>query len=110
MPHRARKFSERWPRPKPPPTESRLAANRFYAGTRWRNLRREILRDAYKCIECDRSGILEPATEVDHIQPLSRGGAPYDPANLQALCTPCHSRKTRAENVNRDARTRPQAA
>ena len=35
--------------------------------------------------------------EVDHIVPLSRGGAEQDPANLQHLCVPCHAAKTRRE-------------
>lgn len=41
-------------------------------------------------------GIVTPATDVDHVTPLRRGGT-NDPANLQALCHPCHSRKTCAE-------------
>ena len=41
------------------------------------------------CEECGK-----PATDVDHIVPRSRGGAPFDPANLQSLCASCHSAKT----------------
>jgi hypothetical protein len=36
------------------------------------------------------------ATEVDHIQPLSRGGG-HEWENLQALCKSCHSKKTARE-------------
>ena len=36
--------------------------------------------------------------ECDHIQPLQRGGDPYDLGNLQALCKTCHISKTRREN------------
>jgi 5-methylcytosine-specific restriction enzyme A len=43
-------------------------------------------------------GRFEPATEVDHIVPLvERLDLAYDEANLQALCTACHSRKSAAE-------------
>lgn len=34
------------------------------------------------------------ATAVDHIVPISRGGARLDPANLQSACWACHSWKT----------------
>ena len=36
--------------------------------------------------------------EVDHVRPLDKGGDPWDPANLQALCRGCHIQKTAAEN------------
>ncbi|MFI0470478.1 HNH endonuclease [Saccharopolyspora sp. 5N102] len=47
-----------------------------------------------------------PAEQVDHILPLSRGGAMLDYANAQSLCTGCHDRKTRAENVRRQRKLR----
>jgi 5-methylcytosine-specific restriction endonuclease McrA len=31
------------------------------------------------------------ATQVDHIVPISEGGAMYDPANLRAACAPCNN-------------------
>ena len=48
------------------------------------------------CHVCETVGLVEPATEVDHIIPKKRGGTDvWD--NLQGLCRPCHSRKTRSE-------------
>ena len=41
-------------------------------------------------------GTTRVATEVDHIQPLSRGGG-HEWDNLQALCKSCHSKKTARE-------------
>jgi 5-methylcytosine-specific restriction endonuclease McrA len=39
--------------------------------------------------------------EVDHIVPVSEGGHPFDPANLQTLCEECHRDKTARENSKR---------
>jgi len=39
--------------------------------------------------------------EVDHIQPIADGGHPFDPGNLQTLCSECHKQKTAEENSNR---------
>ncbi len=39
--------------------------------------------------------------EVDHILPLSAGGSNLM-GNVQTLCQPCHTIKTRAENRVRD--------
>lgn len=38
-----------------------------------------------------------PATEADHITPVSRGGNNNPNTNGQGLCKPCHDAKTRAE-------------
>ncbi|MEP0826251.1 MAG: HNH endonuclease, partial [Nitrososphaera sp.] len=34
---------------------------------------------------------------VDHVIPISRGGAVMDEDNMQLLCFSCHRRKTRRE-------------
>ncbi len=62
---------------------------------RWQVLRQQILeRDEWKCRHCgDRRRL-----EIDHIKPVRL--APelaFEPSNLQALCGPCHTRKTRIE-------------
>lgn len=62
-------------------------------------LRTEQLRREPNCRTCGAT-----ATECDHIRPISDGGAIYDPANLQSLCTACHDSKTRAENAARNKR------
>jgi 5-methylcytosine-specific restriction endonuclease McrA len=43
----------------------------------------------------DDPGRIAPAVMVDHIQPLSAGGARLDVGNLQSLCARCHALKTR---------------
>jgi 5-methylcytosine-specific restriction protein A len=56
-----------------------------------------LARDPF-CVVCQAAGLLEVATDVDHIEPHHG-----DPArfwcleNLQSLCHRCHSRKTAAE-------------
>lgn len=60
---------------------------------RWRSLRAAFLRAHPLCALCSRP---TPATEVDHIVAIRDGGAPWSWDNLQALCKPCHSRKTGA--------------
>jgi 5-methylcytosine-specific restriction endonuclease McrA len=60
---------------------------------RWQTVRHAVLeRDGWKCVEC--GGRLE----VDHIKPVrSNPELSFDPGNCQALCGPCHTRKTRIE-------------
>lgn len=66
---------------------------------RWTRVRRAVLdRDGWRCRRCGRAGRME----VDHVIPLDRGGAPWDPANLQTLCRSCHIRKTANENERPD--------
>ncbi len=73
-------------------------AHRSLDRRRWAYLRRLVLqRDGYRCQQCGKAGRLE----VDHVVPLDRGGDPYDPANLQALCRGCHVGKTARENRTR---------
>ena len=63
----------------------------------WIKLRRRYIRANPLCVLCDSEGKVEPATVIDHIQPLQHEGALLDVANLQALCTACHSEKSRLE-------------
>ena len=65
---------------------------------RWSRIRGEILDlNNWRCTTC--GGY---AHHVDHIVPLHRGGAEYDPDNLQTLCRTCHAEKTRSENSSPD--------
>ena len=59
-------------------------------GKAWRTLRAAVLREHPLCVLC-RTAV---ASEVDHI-----GDDPTDNRReaLQALCKPCHSRKTNAD-------------
>ena len=64
---------------------------------------RALHRGRHRCAGCgvvDKTG---KSLEVDHILPLELGGDHSD-VNLQVLCKPCHSVKTRAEADRRHGR------
>jgi 5-methylcytosine-specific restriction endonuclease McrA len=73
----------------------RETTNGVYKRKKWEIIRRFVLRRDPICKVCDRA----LSTEVDHVIPLAQGGDPYDPARLQGICSPCHWRKTGAENA-----------
>lgn len=75
------------------------ARNRFYQRAVWKKARTLHLNDEPLCRSCRKQGRLVKATTVDHIIPISQGGAELDDMNLQSLCTPCHSRKTLTETL-----------
>lgn len=59
----------------------------------WRKLRLLVLeRDGHICYRCRQP----TATEVDHVVPSSKGGSD-EPANLAAICAPCHRTKSARE-------------
>lgn len=86
-----------------PPGEERPSAARRGYGRAWRAIRAAFLRDHPLCA-CG-----APATEADHIVSLRRGGS-NSRANLQALCKPCHTRKTVAVDQARGLKNRSKAA
>ena len=88
-------------------------ANWPYNTGTWKRLRLAILRQEPTCRECRRAGQTTLAHDVDHITPLSQGGAPFSPGNLQPLCRACHNAKINREeggafNPPRDRRVDPQ--
>lgn len=64
-----------------------------YHTARWRRLREQVLRDEPLCRYCARKGIHVPATTVDHIVPVARGGGFWDRNNLCGACLSCNSSK-----------------
>ena len=87
--------------------------SQFHNTTRWHNLARWIKdRDSRRCKKCGKSGRLE----ADHVIPVNqltdeqrRGGAEYDPANIQALCRNCHFEKTHKERQSALRSLKPKA-
>ena len=66
---------------------------------RWQQARDRFLKTHPLCVRCQAAGKLTPATVVDHIVP-HRGDQVlfWDQNNWQALCKPCHDRKTMTED------------
>lgn len=82
-------------------------------GYRWQQAREGFLRKHPLCAQCERQGVVEAASVVDHIV-AHRGDMElfWDRANWQSLCGPCHnSWKQRLEKSGRepgcDARGKP---
>lgn len=71
-------------------------SKRVTRGKRWHTLRMAVLeRDGFRCRKCGARGC---RLEIDHIKPVrTHPKLAYEPDNLQALCTRCHTRKTRIE-------------
>ena len=77
-------------------------------GAEWDKLRLEVLRrdnGLCQCSHCKAAGLITIASEVDHIVSRARAkqlgwskARTEDPANLQAINTECHKRKTIEEN------------
>jgi 5-methylcytosine-specific restriction protein A len=70
----------------------------FYASMQWRHTRSAFLVRNPVCVNCDSRDRVTVASVVDHVEPIKSGGPRFDWANLQALCVPCHNRKTRLES------------
>lgn len=71
--------------------DRRPGASRRGYDRHWRGLRVWFL---HRHPLCQWPGCRMPASNVDHIVPLSKGGAKSDPDNLQSLCHKHHSIKS----------------
>ena len=57
----------------------------------WRRLRAQVLAEQPLCPECEARGVIEPATQVHHVNDNAMDNSR---SNLVGLCAPCHSRHT----------------
>jgi 5-methylcytosine-specific restriction endonuclease McrA len=74
-----------------------------YTTQRWQRIRRQKLQQNPLCEVCLKHQRIEPAIAVDHIIAISEGGDAYPALDrLMSLCTSCHNRKTRGEQLGRD--------
>ena len=69
-------------------------------GSKWTKARRQYLMQHPLCVECQRDGVVEAATVVDHIEP-HRGDYMkfWNRANWQGLCKRHHDSKTATEDA-----------
>jgi len=107
----ARGYCEDHQRKTVPRNQVRKNPWRFMYNRRWEKARRLYLIEHPTCVECAKHNRITPATEVDHIVPHK--GDPvifWNTDNWQALCKPCHSRKTASDDGgfrNHSNRSRP---
>jgi 5-methylcytosine-specific restriction protein A len=73
----------------------------YYDSPEHRAWSREVIRrSGGMCVAC---GALDKRLVADHRVEIRDGGARTDPANGQALCWPCHGRKTAEARARRHA-------
>lgn len=78
------------------------AESRGY-NSKWRKLSQQYLRKHPLCVRCLASGRYTKATVTDHIiSHRNRAALMWDESNFQALCKPCHDKKTWTEDKNRE--------
>lgn len=74
--------------------ERKNSASRGY-DYRWQCFRASYLKSHPLCVLCEAMGIVEPATEVHHIEDFKADyELKYKKSNLMGLCKPCHSKET----------------
>jgi len=69
-------------------------------GYKWKKARDGFLKHNPLCVQCLREGLTVAAGVVDHIVP-HKGDMNlfWDRSNWQALCAPCHNRKSAMEGA-----------
>lgn len=82
---------------------SRPTANARGYTYRWQRYRLTFLAANPLCVHCSTTTTPVPATDVDHIRPVTSATDPafWVSANHQALCHDCHSTKTATEDRTR---------
>jgi 5-methylcytosine-specific restriction protein A len=65
----------------------------------WEDVRATVLREEPFCRFCLAAGRHTAAEHVDHIKPLSQGGARLERSNLRPLCASCHGRRTAIDSL-----------
>ena len=74
------------------------AGKEVYNKANWKSLRSAVLQEEPLCQACLYRGRVEPASQVDHIVPISvEPELSWSIENLWGLCASCHSRKTLME-------------
>ena len=70
---------------------------RFYDTANWKHIQKAQLAREPACQGCEQA----PAMCVDHVKPITAGGAKRERSNLQSLCRACHDSKS---GCDRDGR------
>lgn len=89
--------SQYLPKVKKEKSENKPTKNdKTYHNVRWRRYSILFRKKNPFCAHCGRY-----ADHVDHIVPLSQGGAMWDEKNHQSLCIKCHGKKTAKDNYKK---------
>ena len=77
--------------------DNKIAASKIYNSKQWKYLRNSYLSEHPLCEDCLQEGIIKPAAEVHHIQPILTATTPgdmealaFNPSNLRSLCVYHH--------------------
>ena len=73
-------------------------AKKARSSYKYRMFRKRMRNQEPLCRICKTKGIIKAGKELDHIVPLSKGGALMSENNVQHLCKECHDEKSDAEN------------
>jgi 5-methylcytosine-specific restriction enzyme A len=84
----------KWRGEKPAQAGRKEEADGFYQSAAWKKVRRVYIKNNPLCASCY---LPTPASVVDHITPIRLGGDKLNFSNLQALCVPCHAKKSGSE-------------
>lgn len=98
----SRSATKRTPlRGRPKPDVNPYNNEKRYTHSAYRKRRAVFLNANPLCVHCSEKGLIEPATVLDHIQPVEQGGSFYDTDNWQSLCVTCHARKSNKDKVSK---------
>jgi 5-methylcytosine-specific restriction protein A len=67
-----------------------VAWSDLYSSARWQRIRRHQLREHPLCKYCAETGIVEPATICDHVEPHQGDRNKFWSGPFQSLCKRCH--------------------
>lgn len=81
-----------------PPEEKRPHWHKWYCLKAWKTRRLNHLAKQPLCVECERHGVMTPATDVDHVDDHKGDWMAFIAGRLQGLCKACHGRKTYSQN------------
>lgn len=93
MPKKIESSKRPWVRERKP-FERENSNSDFYNSRAWRKSRKAYLLKNPLCVYCEEFGRVEPATVVDHMLPINKGGDKLSESNFQSLCAKCHNSKS----------------
>lgn len=97
MANKPKKIERSWVK-EAKPFERNNSNAAFYNSRTWRKFRKSFLDKNPLCVECMKDDLVVKATVADHIVRIEAGGDMLNEANLQALCSHHHNKKSGKES------------